>query len=212
MRRTGTSSLSLCVFLMTSIGLLSGSGCAKRIHLAKSHPPTVILETAIAPAPSQLVHPVRNEAGRELWSTLPDEGPYVVLRLAFQEDLQALVNRKGGYTARYFAHPCANKPSIDDSLATGPVFRSSIGQQYEDDRHGGAWWYEVYIPKDLKKAVEAHRNTETDLELQARLQAAVRGGVCIVVLEVRPYGGGFVSGSIRIPVVVQNGQVARAER
>ncbi len=207
-RFSPTVSVGILV-LMTMI--CSGSGCTKNLDIC----PSVVGVTDVGPVGRDIVHPIQEVGTRAhaSWSEIGYSGPFLIVRIATEEDLQLLADQRRVYHVGYRVYACSEKPNWSAEIANGPLF--PVEEPKEDTvpqgmTHGDAHRYEIYVPLDLSDAISGRIDNRVGVDLVNELQRAEENGLCVFLIGGKAYGGGFSSDLVRLPVSVIDGRIEAA--
>lgn len=177
-------------------------GCSRHLRLS----PEVIGTSEKGPVDSEAVHPTQRPNVRAIWAEVTDQGPFLVLRVETDADLQSLADSREVSYVRYKAYACTKNPNWLAEITSGPVFPAV---QPEAELRGRRV-YDIYLPVDLNAAIEPRRGSRVGVDLVHEVRKAEEDGLCIVLLGAKPYGRGFSSRLTRVPASISDGKIEAA--
>lgn len=188
--------------VVLTVVLCSALGCSRRLLLSSE----VIGRSDRGPVDIEAVHPTQRENVRAIWTEVSDRGPFLVVRVETETDLQSLADRRHVSYVRYKAYACSENPDWLAEITSGPVF-PAWGPDLDLDR---SRLYDIYLPIDLTAAIEPRQGRYVGVDLVNEVKKAEENGLCIVLLGAKPYGRGFSSHLTRVPASISDGKLEAA--
>ena len=137
---------------------------------------------------------------------LPDNGPWLVVLLASESDLEAISRSREMHHLWYSAFQC---PRAQPGAFTGGIVFDPLPDEMADVRQTAKHVYKVYVPLDLHDAIQrsAHLHTNEQREIVA---AEIRAnGLCLWLKAGSMAGFALESNPVELPVDIETDTLSR---
>lgn len=193
--------VAVCIVLLSC-----ALGCSRRLLLSSE----VVGTSDVRPTGQEMIHPTQREQVRALWTEAADSGPFLIVRVETETDLQSLADRRKVSYVRYKAYACSANPDWLAEITSGPVFRADepgVDPVPHREFSHGSRFYDIYLPIDLRAAIEPRIGSRVGVDLVDEVRKAEENGLCIVLLGAKLFGRGFSSNLTRVPASISDGRL-----